>query len=211
VQKAWGHTAGRRPIFTPLVCHSHRMRIGGCLLPPHLTPAHRKDGMKFISLSGGFVGHVRAPESGHHWAHSTVHSLRPLLQVAWGYRVGSDPTRDTGVPVASSFRRAICLHPQLAKARCCVRHECPCVGHLSPKCLSEGKQSAGAQGSHTPIQRTYILGIPGLVAGRPLGQEDDVGQEDAEEQQGTHYPPCQPPVEVGPSPCHPLNVVTEPA
>lgn len=61
------------------------------------------------------------------------------------------------------------------------------------------------------MRRTYILGVPGFVAGRSLGQKDDVGQEDAEQQQRAHHPPRHLPVEPGPPPSHPLNVITEPA
>lgn len=61
------------------------------------------------------------------------------------------------------------------------------------------------------MRRTYVLGVPGLVAGWSLGQKDDVGQEDAEQQHRAHYPPCHLPVETRPPPSHPLNVITEPA
>lgn len=61
------------------------------------------------------------------------------------------------------------------------------------------------------MRRTYVLGVPGFVAGRSLGQKDDVGQEDAEQQQRAHHPPRHLPVEPGPPPSHPLNVITEPA
>lgn len=33
---------------------------------------------------------------------------------------------------------------------------------------------------HSLMGRTYILWVPGFVAGWSLGQKDDVGQEDAE-------------------------------
>lgn len=64
---------------------------------------------------------------------------------------------------------------------------------------------------HSTVGRTYILGVPGLVAGRCLDQKDNVGQEDAEEQHRAHHLPCHLPVEAGPPPNHPLNVITEPA
>lgn len=64
---------------------------------------------------------------------------------------------------------------------------------------------------HNIVGRTYILGIPGLVAGWCLSQKDNVGQEDAEQQHRAHHPPRHLPVETGPPSSHPLNVITEPA
>jgi hypothetical protein len=64
---------------------------------------------------------------------------------------------------------------------------------------------------HSTVRRTYILGVPGLVTGRCLDQKDNVGQEDSKQQHRAHNPPCHLPVEAGPPPSHPFNVITEPA
>ena len=69
---------------------------------------------------------------------------------------------------------------------------------------------SGALG-RPPTQRTYVLGVPGLVGRWRAGQEGNVGHEDGQQQQGAHDLPGRPPVEARPRPSHPGYVITEPA
>lgn len=74
-----------------------------------------------------------------------------------------------------------------------------------------GGQAGSWAPGPAPTQRTYVLGVPGLVAWRRAGQEGNIGHEDGQQQQGAHDLPGRPPVEARPPPGHPGYVITEPA
>lgn len=74
-----------------------------------------------------------------------------------------------------------------------------------------GQAQSRSQGPWVPIQRTYVLGVPGPIAQRCPGQEGNVSHNDGEQQQGADDLPGYPPVEARPPPGHPCYVITEPA
>lgn len=156
-----------------------------------LSPLHWEVGLEPMPLCVGPQGPVMCTESSHHWP-------RTLPKGPLAARVGSDAQEDTTVPIASG-------------CTCSLRVQ---MSTMRVIWALDGTRAGPWWGPRAPrvhIQRTYVLGVPGPVAQWRLDLEGDVGHKDGQQHQGADNLPGHPPVEAGPPPCHPCDVITEPA